>query len=353
MGKRFSSTQNLSSTVAHSHHTRGEAKSTVRKVRSVINLRFSSSSTNQESFSVLTSFSKDSEQTTSDILIGSQQSLSCLNTIDQFRSADVSSHLLNEVTSLQHLHTRTCTSGGDLSQLEFQVFEFPSLPSEASTVVQEILELSQSSEGKLSSHSIHGHRFDSVSTTAHSQPHATEDDVFLNNPFSPLHLDNAPARTHIDRTGIIHNSTSSQDNFTTLYGSPERDIAYQCSLTQKSEESYPSYSLDRRKYSQRLETVESEEHFSQSEQEVDKDSSEATSMIDTVNMSVTEDTTETEPVDIPVTNASVPHHSILIGGPESPSSFQVTHTHTHSVSGLTHVFVWVYTVVFILKVYVF
>lgn len=331
MGKGFSSIQNISSAVSHYRHTKTESKGPIRKVQSFVNLISTTpSSTNQESFSAAVLCLN--KQATSDTSVGSQQSLSRLNELDQFRSADLSSNLLNKATSLQYLHSHTSTSGEDLSPSNFQSFDFPSSPSEASTVVQGILELSQSSEGKVSSHSIHGHRFDSVSTTAHSQPHVTEDDVFLNNPFSPVHLGNAPARTHIDRTGIIHNSTSSQDNFAALYGSPERDVTYQCSLTQKSEESYPSYSLDRRKYAQRLKTVESEDRFYPSDQEVDKDSTEAASTINTVasNMSMAEDTavTETEPVDIPVTNSSVPHHSILIGGPESPSSFQVRYTHT-------------------------
>lgn len=328
VGKGFSSTQNISSAVSHSYHIKTGSKGPVRKVQSVVSLIPTTSNTSQESFHAVVSLLNNSKQVPSDTTVGSQQSLLCLNETNQFRSADTSSHILNKATSLQHLNTHTFTSGGSLSQSDF---DFSSSPSEASTVVQGIMELSQSSDGKVSSHSIHCHRFDSVSTAAHSQPHATEDDVFLNNPFSPVHLGNAPAHTHIDHTGIIHNSTNSQDNFAAFYGSPEREITYQYSLTQKSEDSYPSYSLDRRKYSQRLKTVESEEHFYPKDHEDDKDNTDALSMLDTLASNATlEDTavSETEPVDIPVTNSNVPHHSILIGGPESPSSIQVRYSHT-------------------------
>ncbi len=327
--KGFSSTQNIPSAVSQSSYTRSKAPSTIRKVQSVVNLITGTNGSNQESFAEVFSFFNGSRQGNTSVC--SQLSLSSFDETEQSTAVDTSNFLLNKATSLQHLHTHTSV-GGNPSPLDYRTFDFPSSPSEASTVVHGDLELSQSSEGRTPSHSLHCRRFESVSTAAHSQPHATEDDVFLSNPFSPVHLSNAPTQPRIDHTGIINSTTSSQDTLAAFYASPERDATYQFSLTQKSEDSYPSYSLDRRKYAQRLKTVESEGCFTQ---EVDKDTcnSEDTATLDTVatHLSVVEDSNlaETEPVDIPVTNPSVPHHSIHIGGAESPSSFLVKHTRIH------------------------
>ncbi len=326
--KGFSSTQSIPSSVSQSSYTRNKAPRAIRKVQSVVNLITGTNGSNQESFAEVFSFFNGRKQ--GDTSVCSQQSLSSLDETDQSTAADTSSFLLNKATSLQHLHTHT--SGGNPSPLDYRSFDFPSSPSEASTVVHGDLELSQSSEGRMPSHSLNCHRFESVSTTAHSQPHSTEDDVFLSNPFSPVHhLSNAPTQPRIDHTGIINSATSSQDTLAAFYRSPERNATYEFSLTQKSEDSYPSYSLDRRKYAQRLKTVESEEFFTQ---EVNKDTcdSDDTATLDTVaaHIPVVKDSNlaETEPVAIPVTTPSVPHHSIHIGGAESPSSFQVKHTHT-------------------------
>ena len=88
-------------------------------------------------------------------------------------------------------------------------------------------------------------KFHVLSLLSHSQPNA-EEEIFLNNPFSPHHLSNSPV-SKIDHTGILtaeHKFISNQDIFGSLNTSPEREETYHFSLTQKSEEPSPHVSLD-------------------------------------------------------------------------------------------------------------
>lgn len=84
-----------------------------------------------------------------------------------------------------------------------------------------------------------------LSPLSHSQPTA-EEEIFLNNLFSPHHLSNSSV-SKIDHTGILtaeHKFSSNQDIFHSLNKSPERETIYHFSLTQKSEEPSPRVSLD-------------------------------------------------------------------------------------------------------------